>query len=328
MSVIGPRSSHAARHLPEHAVSIEGLSHAYRDRRAIRSLDLSIQRGCLHGLVGPNGAGKSTLLKILATLLEAQSGLVEVLGIGVNEAPMRVRRLIGHLPEDPVGYRQMTLWEMLDFCGAVHGMSPASRAECIERALVTVGLELKCHQQVGTLSRGQQRRAGIARVLVHDPDVLLLDEPASGLDPRARIELMRLMRGMREAGRTVLVSSHILAELGDLCDSVTVLDRGRAVFHGDVAELPGADGELACYHMRILHEDPGLGDLVGDLPGVVDAVAMESSAAWRIVCRRREISPAAILSRVVESGQVVASFVRDGSRLSEAFLALTSRGVE
>lgn len=310
------------------AVSIEGLSHSYSERRALRGVDLEIPRGRLHGLVGPNGAGKSTLLKILATLLETQSGLVSVLGMEVTEDALQIRRRLGYLPEDPAAYRQMTCFEMLDFCGAVHGRSLQEREVVIGAALETVGLSDRRDHVVGTLSRGLQRRVGVARVLIHDPDLLIFDEPAAGLDPRARIGLMELMRDLCEIGKTVVISSHILAELGDLCDSVTVLDRGRVRFHGPIDELPGGDGELACYQLRLLREEESIGEIVSSHDGVIDVVPLESATAWRVVCRSSEADISALLGTLVERGIIVVSFVREQSRLNEAYLSLTTRGVE
>jgi len=310
------------------AVSIEGLSHSYSERRALRSVDLQISRGRLHGLVGPNGAGKSTLLKILATLLQTQSGLVSVLGMDVTEEVLSIRRRLGYLPEDPAAYRQMTCFEVLDFCGAAHGRSLEQREVVIAAALETVGLADRRDHVVGTLSRGLQRRLGVARVLIHDPDLLIFDEPAAGLDPRARIELMELMRDLCDIGKTVLVSSHILAELGDLCDSVTVLDRGRVRFHGTIDELPGGDGDLACYELRLLYQEEAIGEIVSAHDGVLSVLPLESGRAWRVVCRSSQADIAEVLGTLVEHGIIVVSFVREQNRLNEAFLSLTTRGVE
>ena len=313
---------------PVPAVSVSGLSHAFDERRALRSIDLQVPVGCLHGLVGPNGAGKSTLMKILSTLLESQSGLVQVLGMDISEDSLPIRRRVGYLAEDPVGYRQLTVFEMLDFCGAVHGRTRGERDNAIATVLETVRLEAHRDTQVGTLSRGEQRRVGIARVLVHDPELLIFDEPAAGLDPRARSELMTLMRGLSDSGRTVLVSSHVLTEIGDHCDSVTVLDRGDVCFHGPIDELPGSDDELACYQLRLEHEDEGIGRLLASHQGVVDVVSLESSAAWQVVCRTTETNFSELLATLVQHGTVAEAFVRDRNRLNEAFLSLTSGGVD
>jgi len=309
-------------------ISIERLSHSYGDQRALRSIDLRIPGGRLHGLVGPNGAGKSTLLKILATLLETQSGLVHVLGMNVTEDSLQIRQRVGYLSADPAAYLQMTCFEMLDFCGAIHRRSVEERDDAISGALETVGLHDHRDHVVGTLSRGQQRRVGVARVLVHDPELLIFDEPAAGLDPRARIELMALMRDLCNVGKTVVVSSHILAELGELCDSITVLDRGRICFDGTMDQLPHGDGELACYELRLLHEDEAITEIVTSQAGVLDMVPLESVTAWRVVCRAAEIDVAVLLASLVQRGIIVTSFVRERSQLNEAFLSLTTPGVD
>ena len=165
-------------------------------------------------------------------------------------------------------------------------------------------------------------------MLVHDPELLIFDEPAAGLDPRARSELMTLMRGLSDGGKTVLVSSHVLTELGDHCDSVTVLDRGDVCFHGPIDELPGSDDELACYQLRLEHDDEGIGRLLAGHQGVVDVVSLESSAAWQVVCRTTETNFGELLATLVQHGTVVEAFVRDRNRLNEAFLSLTSGGVD
>ena len=169
---------------------------------------------------------------------------------------------------------------------------------------------------------------GVARVLIHDPELLIFDEPAAGLDPRARIELMALMRDLCDIGKTVVVSSHILAELGGLCDSITVLDRGRIRFHGTIDQLPDADGVLACYELRLLHEDEAVREIVTAHDGVIDVVPLESAAAWRVVCRTAEADIAGLLATLVQRGIIVASFVRQRNQLNEAFLSLTIRGVD
>ena len=313
---------------PAPALSVEGLSHVYGDRRALRSIDLQVPAGCLHGLVGPNGAGKSTLLKILATLMEIQSGLVHVLGLSALEDVLEIRRRVGYLSEHSVVYHQMTCFEMLDFCGAIHGLSPVERVDSIGEALETVGLSDRRDHVLGTLSRGQQRRVGLARALIHDPDVLILDEPAAGLDPRARNELTNLMCVLRDTGKTVLISSHVLADLGEVCDGITILDRGRVRFHGTIDELPDGDGELSCFELRLQHEDEAIREIIMAHDGVFDVLPLESAAACRVVLRTAEADISGLLARLVERGTVVQSFVREQSRLNEAFLSLTTRGVD
>ncbi|HAA49583.1 MAG TPA: ABC transporter ATP-binding protein [Planctomycetaceae bacterium] len=313
---------------PVAALTIQGLSHVYGDRRALRSIDLQVSTGCLHGLVGPNGAGKSTLLKILGTLMKNQSGLVHVLGMSTLEDALEIRKRVGYLSEDPVVYHQMSCFEMLDFCGAVHGLSPAGRVDSIGAALETVGLAGRRDHVVGTLSRGQQRRVGVARTLIHDPDVLILDEPAAGLDPRARSELTDLMCALRDRGKTVVISSHVLADLGGLCDGITILDRGRVRFHGPIDGLPDGDGDLACFELRLQHEDEAIREIIMAHGGVLDVLPLESAAACRVVLRTAEADISGLLAKLVDRGVVVLSFVRERSRLNEAFLSLTTRGVD
>src|SRR4029078_1536114 len=182
--------------------------------------------GPLHGFVGPNGAGKTTTLKIICTLLEPQAGTIRVFGEDITLAAREVRRRIGFMPDHFSMYRQMTVFEYLDFFGAAYGLTQVRRDKIIDDVLALTDMEGRKDDLIHGLSRGMQQRVSLARVLVHDPELLLLDEPASGLDPRARIELMEILEELRRLGKTIFISSHILSELAELFDSVTIIDRG------------------------------------------------------------------------------------------------------
>jgi ABC-2 type transport system ATP-binding protein len=218
-------------------VRTESLVKRYDGTLAVAGVDLTVDAGEIFGLVGPNGAGKTTTLRILATLLAPSAGTAEIAGMSVTRNPDQVRRVIGFMPDSFGVYDDMKVWEYLDFFARCYGIAPAARRRVITDLLELVDLAPKRHEYVQTLSRGMQQRLCLAHSLVHDPQVLLLDEPASGLDPRARVELRELLRELRAMGKTILISSHILPELEELCTSVAIIDRGQVLAQGRVAEI-------------------------------------------------------------------------------------------
>jgi ABC-2 type transport system ATP-binding protein len=218
-------------------VRTDGLVKRYDGTLAVAGVDLAVNAGEIFGLVGPNGAGKTTTLRILATLLAPSSGTAEIAGMSVTRNPDQVRRVIGFMPDAFGVYDDMKVWEYLDFFARCYGIAPAGRRRVIADLLELVDLSAKRNEYVQTLSRGMQQRLCLAHALVHDPQVLLLDEPASGLDPRARVELRELLRELRAMGKTILISSHILPELEELCTSVAIIDRGQVLAQGRVAEI-------------------------------------------------------------------------------------------
>src|SRR5258705_235695 len=218
-------------------VEARGLLKRYDGTLAVAGVDLSIGEGEIFGLVGPNGAGKTTMLRMLATLLAPTAGDAEIAGESIRRNPQAVRRVLGYMPDAFGVYDDMKVWEYLDFFGRCYGLGPAQRKRMIGDLLELVDLASRRDSYVHGLSRGMQQRLCLAHALVHDPQVLLLDEPASGLDPRARVELRELLRELRSMGKTVVISSHILPELEELCTSVAIVDRGQVLAQGRVAEI-------------------------------------------------------------------------------------------
>ena len=213
------------------------LTKKYGEMYAIRDINLELDKGDLFGFIGPNGAGKTTTMRILATLLTPTWGEAYVCGNSIYTQPEEIRRLVGYMPDFFGVYDDMTVIEYLEFFAAayrIHG--PARRQRCDEM-LEIVDLDFKRDAYANTLSRGQTQRLGLARVLLHDPAVLLLDEPLSGLDPRARIEMRNLLRRLGQMGKTIIVSSHILPELADICNKVGIINRGEMNFNASIAEL-------------------------------------------------------------------------------------------
>ena len=210
-------------------IAVEELRKQYGAHTALQGLELTVPRGEIFGFVGPNGAGKTTTIRILATLVLADSGMATIAGIPVADDPHGVRELIGYMPDFFGVYDRLTSEEYLEFYAACHAVPRRRRRKVAHELLELVDLTDRAGDQVDTLSRGMQQRLGLARALVHDPQVLLLDEPASGLDPRARVEMRELVRELRRMGKTILISSHILPELEELCTWVGFIDEiGRA----------------------------------------------------------------------------------------------------
>src|SRR6187402_1005036 len=216
------------------AVQTTDLTRHYGSMVALSALNLTVNRGDLFGFIGSNGAGKTTTLRILATFLAPSSGHAKVLGYDVVKDADAVRHTIGYMPDFFGVYKDMEVTEYLDFFGACYRIPSAQREKTVHDVLELVGLSEKKGALIGALSRGMQQRLGLARVLIHDPKVLLLDEPASGLDPRARIEMMAILQELQRLGKTIIISSHILSELQTLCNRVAIIEKGKLIYAGPV----------------------------------------------------------------------------------------------
>ena len=216
---------------------IDKLTKNYGEFTALNGLSLEVPDGALHGFVGPNGAGKTTTMRILATLMSPTSGTAYVDGTDVTREGQKARKLVGYMPDFFGVYDSLTCREYLDFYARCYRIGAAERKRMGSQLLELVQLQDKENEYVDALSRGMKQRLCLARSLIHDPKLLILDEPASGMDPRARAEMKGILRTLREMGKTVLISSHILPELSEMCDSLTILDHGELVFSGTVDEL-------------------------------------------------------------------------------------------
>jgi ABC-2 type transport system ATP-binding protein len=218
-------------------VRIEGVEKRYRDVHALRSITFDIQAGDAFGFIGPNGAGKTTTLKILATLLRPSAGRALVCDVDVARRPEDVKPLIGYMPDVLGVYDDMLVQEYLEFFAAAYRIHGPRRTKVIDDVMELTDLGGKREAQVRSLSRGMGQRLGLARVLLHDPKVLLLDEPAAGLDPRARIEFKELVLELRRLGKTLLISSHILSEIGEMCNTIGIIEQGKMLFAGSIEEV-------------------------------------------------------------------------------------------
>src|SRR3954470_23061385 len=217
-------------------IETRDLTKMYGDLYALNRLNLTLDQGDVYGFIGPNGAGKTTTMRILATLLNPTWGEATVCGYSIYNGAKEIRRAIGYMPDFFGVYDDMKVIEYLEFFAAAYRIKGAARRKICEEVLELVDLAYKREALVTSLSRGMTQRLGLARTLLHDPQVLLLDEPASGLDPRARIEMRELIKKLRRENKTIMLSSHILPELADICNKLGIIERGKLLFNGSVAE--------------------------------------------------------------------------------------------
>ena len=308
-------------------VRTSGLVKRYPGTVAVAGLDLDVADGEIFGLVGPNGAGKTTTLRILATLLRPTSGEAEVAGISVTKNPDDARRVLGFMPDVFGVYDDMKVWEYLDFFARCYGIPAARRRRMIGDLLDLVDLGDRRNAYVQGLSRGMQQRLCLAHTLVHDPQVLLLDEPASGLDPRARVELRELLRELRSLGKTIVISSHILPELEELCTSVAIVDHGRVLAQGRVSDIERRLRAGAVLRVKLLADDAGhetARSWFAEQPFVASA-ALNPDGTIEIGFRGDDQATSRLLVDAVTAGLPVMTFARAASDLEELFLQVTAQ---
>jgi ABC-2 type transport system ATP-binding protein len=310
-------------------IEVAALHKRYGGQVALDEVDFIVPQGEIFGFVGPNGAGKTTTIRILATLAVPDSGTANIGGIPVAEDPHAVRELIGYMPDFFGVYDRLTAEEYLEFYAACHGVPHRRRRAVSHELLELVDLTDRAGDQVDTLSRGMKQRLCLARALVHDPRVLLLDEPASGLDPRARIEMRELIRELRRMGKTILVSSHILPELEELCTWVGFIDQGRMVASGPMMDV--RNRVLVGRRLRVELVDAddiklfAARDQVVDRPGVIEVQLVENGLE---VAVEEEFADQELLMALVQAGVAVRSFAPVTGDLADAFMRLTGPGVE
>ena len=218
-------------------IEVRGLSKSYLGFTAVKGVTFDVSQGAVFGFIGPNGAGKTTTIRILATLLEPTSGSVKVDGLDVVDEPEKVRRVIGYMPDDFGVYEGITVQEYLDFFAAAYGLPRRQRTRTVGDVMALTDLTQHEKKLVASLSKGMRQRLCLAKTLVHDPKVLILDEPANGLDPRARFALRVLLKELAAMGKTIVISSHILTELSDVCTEVGIIERGELLASGTVADV-------------------------------------------------------------------------------------------
>lgn len=308
--------------MSEPLVVVENLIFDYPGRRALANVSLSIGHGTITALVGPNGAGKTTLLNCIAALALPAAGRVLVDGIDVHEAPRVAHARMGYLADFFGLYGELSVKRCLAYRARALGIPAAQRAHAIERAAERLGLADRLKDRAGTLSRGLRQRLAIAQAIIHEPPLILLDEPAAGLDPAARLSLSAIFRELQANGMTLVVSSHILAELQDYSTHMLVIDDGRVVEHRAVGASAGGDGRRPV-RIRLAVTDARLGETVRaiDPSAQIDADGIEA----RLTTTGGAAAEADLLRRLIELGLPVAEFGPDGDGLQDAYLALLNR---
>jgi ABC-2 type transport system ATP-binding protein len=297
------------------------LTKKYGDFCALDSLDLKLAEGDLFGFIGPNGAGKTTTIRILTTLLAPTWGEAYVCGHSIYTHPREIRRAIGYMPDIFGVYDDMLVIEYLEFFAAAYRIDAPARRPVAERCLELVDLTAKRNELVTSLSRGMTQRLGLARVLLHDPQVLLLDEPASGLDPRARIEMRNLLKRLQGLGKTILVSSHILPELADICNRVGIIEYGRLLACGDVQDLLAQVRGRPTLRIRVAGSPEAAAKTLEASPEVAGIAVRDGDLVVALADGVTDHSPLA--ARLVAAGHGLLGMREQEVNLETAFLELT-----
>jgi len=304
------------------AIETENLSMRFGQLMALTDLSIALYPGDVFGFIGPNGAGKSTAMKIICGLLKPTSGVARVLGNDVSHSGQFVRKNVGYMPDSFGVYDDLTVTEYLEFFASAYGLKRSDRRSTVSKVLSMTELSYKEHAKVDSLSKGMQQRLGLARVLIHDPPVLLLDEPASGLDPRARIEIRELLKRLQEMGKTIMVSSHILTELGEFSTKLGIIERGRLLVFGTQKELADrarvravivvqTHPEQAARAKELLAADPRVSSIE------------QNGGEMRVSLADAATHPQFILEILVANQVRIDSFATHELKLEEVFMRLT-----
>jgi ABC-2 type transport system ATP-binding protein len=305
-------------------IEIRGLTKKYGELFAIREIELKLEAGDVFGFIGPNGAGKTTTMRILATLLQPTWGEAYVAGHSIYTEPKEIRRAIGYMPDFFGVYDDMKVIEYLEFFAAAYRIRGAARRKVCDDVLELVDLGYKRDALVTSLSRGMTQRLGLARVLLHDPQVLLLDEPASGLDPRARIEIRALLKELRNMGKTIMVSSHILPELADVCNKIGIIERGELIVNSDVADVMKQVRQQTVLKIGVRNNPEGAFKLLESHPDVDKVAPAETEGdPLTVTLVADKTDPSEIATALVEAGHGLTLLKEDEINLETAFMTLT-----
>ena len=302
-------------------IEIKHLTKIYGTLTAVDDLSLTIKEGDIFGFIGPNGAGKTTTMRILVTLLDPTSGRATIDGLDVAKYGKKVRRVIGYMPDFMGVYDDLKVFEYLEFFAAAFGIERSKRKSIVEGVLELTDLQSKKSFTVDSLSRGMQQRLGLARVLIHDPKVLILDEPASGLDPRARIEIRELLRELKRMGKTIMISSHILSELEEICDHVGIIEHGKLVFSGTMEEIKPRLGIHTKVRVQVLDNTEKAIELLSALPQIQHVEPLKNYIS--VTFRDGQNMDGIIARTLVKADLDVVSIQPEQLKLDDAFLQLT-----
>ena len=302
-------------------VTIDKLRVTYGRLHAVRGISFQIPQGEVFGFIGPNGAGKSSTIKVLATLLRPTGGRASIGGIDVTSDPYKIRRRIGCVPDFFGVYEDLTVNEYLHFFAAAYRLDRAARQATVRDVLELTDLSGKLDAQVDSLSRGMKQRLGLARVLLHDPDLLLLDEPASGLDPRARIEIRELLKELRNMGKTILISSHILHELSQLCTRIGIIEQGQLIAEGSLDDIYSQLALKRVIHVQLADQSDSLLHQIRQFDGVADLVAEPDRIAIQLDEQTLPID--GLVEKMVAVGAKIRMFQPEVMDMETAFMKLT-----
>jgi ABC-2 type transport system ATP-binding protein len=306
---------------PIPAVQTFGLTRLYGNITALDRLDLTVNKGDLFGFIGSNGAGKTTTLRILSTFLAPSAGTAQILGRDLLREADAVRHVIGYMPDFFGVYKDMEVTEYLDFFGACYKIPTAQREKTVNDVLELVGLTDKKGALIGALSRGMQQRLGLARVLIHDPQLLLLDEPASGLDPRARIEMMAILQELQRLGKTIIISSHILSELQTLCNRVAIIEKGRLIYSGEVQGVRDQVSQGRVMWVRVSSEQSQAIDLLKARKEVAEVSTADGEI--KVTLAGPDIEHSIVADILVHGGAKLIELREDEVGLEEVFMRVT-----
>ena len=302
-------------------IETNDLTKMYGELYALNRLNLTLHQGDVYGFIGPNGAGKTTTMRILATLLNPSWGEATVCGYSIYTGSKEIRRVIGYMPDFFGVYDDMKVIEYLEFFASAYRIKGAARRKICEEVLELVDLTYKRDALVTSLSRGMTQRLGLARTLLHDPQVLLLDEPASGLDPRARIEMRALLKELRSMGKTILVSSHILPELADICNKIGIIEQGKLLVNGEVTEVMKQVRSDIVLNIAVSGR---LADAANVLEGQPEVESVEDKNGVLIVKLHEGVNQYGFLAnRLINQGFELTLFKEDEINLETAFMHLT-----
>jgi len=302
-------------------IKTQDLTKKYGELHAIKNLTLELAEGDLFGYIGPNGSGKTTTMRILATLLQPTWGEASVCGYSIYTHPKEIRRLIGYMPDFFGVYDDMKVIEYLEFFAAAYRIKGAARRKICDEVLELVDLGYKRDAFVTSLSRGMTQRLGLARVLLHDPKVLLLDEPASGLDPRARIEIRGLLKELGKMGKTIMVSSHILPELADICNKVGIIERGELLVNAHVSDVMKQVRQRTLLNVGVIGDPEPAARLLQQSTIVESVEIRDGHIAVTLAENITDYSDLPTI--LIEAGHKLTLFKEDELNLETAFMALT-----
>ncbi len=304
-------------------LTIKNLTKNYGKFRALNGVSFHIDRGEIFGFIGPNGAGKTTTMRIVCGLLQADSGEVYVDGIDALNEPNSIKRKVGYVPDFFGVYDNLKVMEYMNFFATMYGYKPQEVEETILGLLELVNLSDKVDAFVDGLSRGMKQRLCVARALIHDPDLLVLDEPASGLDPRARFELKEVLKNLGEMGKTIIISSHILPELAEMCTSIGVMEHGNLIMYGKVDEIMAKSRGVTPLHIEVVNNEETAIRILKESPAVEKVSIRDNMLV--VDFNGDDLGIAALVKQLVEQGVGICKLFREQGNLESLFLEITKQ---